>query len=153
MIRTREYTPLDRNAVEKIHDAARKIELKLAGLEEAFLPFSIAAKREDFFEYPGIFVAERKGAVAGFGACTEEELAWLYVDPAHMRKGIGKALAEHMFSVFPDICYIEVLAGNEPAKALYESLGFRLTGIETGRMPGNEAFPVEVCILERNYLI
>ena len=91
MVTIRKYAPDDWSSIERIHDEARKIELKLAGLEEAFLPLSIAAQREDLFEYPGIFVAEMEENVVGFAACTEDELAWLYVDPAYMRKGIGRA--------------------------------------------------------------
>ena len=87
MMTIREYTESDWEAIERIHDRARKIELKLAGLEDAFLPLSVAAGREGLFDYPGLFVAEQDGEVVGFAACTEDELAWLYVDPAHLRKG------------------------------------------------------------------
>lgn len=149
MVTIRKYAPDDWSSIERIHDEARKIELKLAGLEEAFLPLSIAAQREDLFEYPGIFVAEMEENVVGFAACTEDELAWLYVDPAYMRKGIGRALAEYALVAFPDICHIEALTGNEPAKALYESLGFKVVSIEKGQMPGNEEFTVEVYSFER----
>ena len=149
MVTIRKYAPDDWSSIERIHDEARKIELKLAGLEEAFLPLSIAAQREDLFEYPGIFVAEMEENVVGFAACTEDELAWLYVDPAYMRKGIGRALAEYALAAFPDICHIEALTGNEPAKALYESLGFKVVSIEKGQMPGNEEFTVEVYSFER----
>lgn len=149
MIKIRNYTQCDWNAIERIHDSARRIELKLAGLEEAFLPLRIAAGQEGLFDYPGLFVAEQDGEVVGFAACTEEELAWLYVDPANMRKGIGRMLSEHALSMFPEIRYIEALKGNEPALTLYKSLGFQLTGIEKGRMPGNEAFAVEVYDLQR----
>ena len=34
-------------------------------------------------------------------------------------------------------------------KTLYETLGFELTGTESGKMPGNEDFSVEVNLLER----
>lgn len=149
MMTIREYTESDWKAIERIHDRARKIELKLAGLEDAFLPLSVAAGREGLFDYPGLFVAEQDGEVVGFTACTEDELAWLYVDPAHMRKGIGRTLSVYALGKFPDICYIEALKGNEPALALYQSLGFRLNGIQKGRMPGNESFAVEVYDLRR----
>lgn len=42
-----------------------------------------------------------------------------------------------------------MLRGNEPALALYQSLGFRVVGVEKGHMPGNEVFAVEVWVLER----
>ena len=34
-------------------------------------------------------------------------------------------------------------------KTLYETLGFELTGTESGKMPGSEDFSVEVNLLER----
>lgn len=149
MMIIRDYQKTDWDSIERIHDCARKIELCLAGLSDAFLPLSVAAEREGLFDYPGLFVAEREGQVVGFTACTEEELAWLYVAPASMRKGIGRSLATHAMTMFPEIRYIEVLRGNEPAIALYKSLGFRAIGIEKGNMPGNECYSVEVCTFSR----
>ena len=146
----RNYTPGDWEAVEAIHDAARMIELRLAGLEAAFLPLKIAAEREELWEYPGLFVAEADGKVVGFCACTEEELAWLYVDPALHRKGIGRQLSLYAMEQFPGICEIEALVGNEPARCLYESLGFHVEKIVSGRMPGNEEFSVQVYCLEKD---
>lgn len=145
----RTYQRADWPAIERIHDSARKMELSHAGLHEAFLPLCIAAAREQLFDYPGLFVAEENGEVLGFAACTEEELAWLYVAPKHMRKGVGSSLWRHMISVFPQICVLEVLKGNEPARAFYERLGFRVSGQETGQMPGNEAYTVEVYVMRR----
>lgn len=46
-ITIRNYQVSDWNAIQKIHDESRKIELKLAGLEDAFLPLCIAAEREN----------------------------------------------------------------------------------------------------------
>lgn len=145
----RNYISSDWVSIQRVHDASRRMELKLAGLEDAFLPLKIAAEREGLFDYPGIFVAEENGVVVGFAACTEDELAWLYVEPAHMRKGIGRQLMESVLQQFPEISYIEALVGNAPAKALYEAMGFEVIGIERGKMPGNEEFTVEVYSFER----
>lgn len=149
MIHIRTYETADWPAIEAIHDSARRIELTYANQPEAFLPLKIAAEREGLFEYPGLFVAEQEGRVVGFAACTQEELAWLYVDPAHMRRGVGKMLLAHALHAFPEIDSIEVLKGNTPAAALYQSFGFQIAGTEKGRMPGNEAYPVEVWVLRR----
>ena len=149
MLAIRPYRPEDFPGIERVHDRARRVELRYAGLEEAFLPLRIAAEREDLFAYPGLFVAELGGEIAGFAACTQEELAWLYVDPAHFRKGVGRALAEHALQRFPGIRRVEVLSGNAPAKALYARLGFVTAATERGRMPGNEAFSVQADCMER----
>ena len=149
MLAIRPYRPEDFPGIERVHDRARRVELRYAGLEEAFLPLRIAAEREDLFAYPGLFVAELGGEIAGFAACTQEELAWLYVDPAHFRKGVGRALAEHALQRFPGIRRVEVLSGNAPAKALYARLGFVTAATERGRMPGNEAISVQDDCMER----
>ncbi len=132
----------------QIHDPARKNELALAGLSEAFVPLSIAAEREGLFDYQ-LYVAECEGAVVGFVAFTEEELAWLYVDVALTRRGIGRSLMEFALSRMGQNVSIEVLSGNLPAIALYTSCGFALCRTVTGVMPGNEAFPVTVHIMKR----
>lgn len=149
MVQIRDYRDTDWEAISAIHDSARMLELGLAGLKEAFLPLAIAAEREGLLEYPGLYVAEEDGVVVGFAACTAEELAWLYVAPEKMRRGVGRRLSEHALKMYPEIRYIEALKGNLPALRLYESLGFRLKGIEEGQMPGNEVFSVQVYSLER----
>ncbi len=126
-LQIRTYEETDWSAIEAVHDRARKIELHLAGLEEAFLPLAIAAKREGLLDYPG-----------------------LYVDPAYRRRGGGRKLSEYALEKHPQIDTIETLKGNEPARKLYESLGFQVEGVESGQMPGNEAFHVEVYCLCRH---
>ncbi len=143
-IKIRPYTSSDYKYISEIHDASRKIELSMASLDDAFLPFSIAAEREDFFDYPHIDVAIVDGGIAAFSAYTDDELAWLYVSPKMMRKGIGKKLVEKALNMEPNIKYIETLYGNEPARKLYESMGFHVQEIVKGVMPGNESFKVEV---------
>ncbi|MBE5780037.1 MAG: GNAT family N-acetyltransferase [Clostridiales bacterium] len=148
-ISIRPYEASDYDELCLIHDAARKIELSLASLDDAFLPFSIASEREDFFEYPYIDVAIMDGKIVAFSAYTEEELAWLYVSADKVRQKIGTAMVERALQKAPDINAIEVLVGNEPAKKLYESCGFSVHHIAEGVMPGNEKFPVRVYCMAR----
>ena len=146
-IEIRPYRDSDWPRLCAIHDAARKNELALAGLSDAFLPLEVAAQREGLFDY-ALRVAELDGQPAGFAAFTDDELAWLYVDPALSRRGVGRALVEHVLAQIGRPVSIEVLAGNTPALALYESCGFHPTQTLSGRMPGNEAFAVTVHVLE-----
>lgn len=148
-ISIRPYEASDYDEISLIHDAARKIELSLASLDDAFLPFSVASEREDFFEYPYIDVAIMDGKIVAFSAYTEEELAWLYVSTDKMRQKIGTAMVERALQNAPEINAIEVLVGNEPAKKLYESCGFSVRNIVSGVMPGNESFPVRVYCMAR----
>ena len=148
-IHIRPYEASDYHELCLIHDAARKIELSLASLDDAFLPFSVASQREDFFEYPNIDVAIMDGKIVGFSAYTDEELAWLYVSTDKMRQKIGSAMVARALEMEPEINAIEVLVGNEPARKLYASFGFSVRNIAGGVMPGNESFPVKVYCMAR----
>ena len=144
-ITIRPYAPQDWERLQAIHDPARQAELALAGLSDAFVPLSQAAENEGLFDYT-VVVAELDGTPAGFAAYSDDELAWLYVDPNFQRCGVGRALVRHVTAQKRPL-YIEVLVGNDPARALYESEGFRLTETLHGQMPGNEAFSVSAWAL------
>lgn len=145
----RPYEPADWSRLVDIHDSARKMELHSAGLDDAFLSLTAAAESEGLFDYT-VVVAEKEGEVLGFAAYTDEELAWLYVDPAHMRRGIGRTLVRYVteHTETRPLC-IEVLKGNTPAISLYEAMGFRTVELCSGKMPGNESFHVTVHCMER----
>jgi len=139
----RPYDSGDWERLCAIHDGARQIELTLAGLPDAFVPLRVAAEREGLFSYQ-VAVGEAGGQAVAFVAYDAHELAWLYVDPACMRRGWGRRLAAYAIDRSERPLNVEVLAGNGPALALYQSLGFRLVETASGRMPGNERFPVTV---------
>jgi ribosomal protein S18 acetylase RimI-like enzyme len=146
----RPYKEQDWNRIEEIHDEARKIELNLAGLDDAFIPLVEAAESEGLFDYD-VCVALANDHVVGFAAYSEDELAWLYVDPSCMRQGIGKSLIKYAIQhIAHRPIELEVLVGNEPAVRLYESLGFKLIKTISGVMPGNEFFAVNVHCMELN---
>lgn len=138
------YSPEYWEGIQAVHDPARMQELTLAGLEDAFLPLSIAAEREDLFDYH-LYIAKEESRVQGFVAFTEDELAWLYVRSDVQRRGIGRKLAEFALArMDAGEKSVEVLFGNEPARNLYRSLGFTKETILHGKMPGNEGFRVTV---------
>lgn len=142
----RDYRQEDWPRLRSIHDAARRDELRLAGLEAAFLPLAVAAEREGLFDYT-VRTAWLEGTAAGFSAFAGNELAWLYVDPALSRRGVGTRLVQDALERLERPVSIEVLAGNDPARRLYERCGFRLIETVSGRMPGNESFPVTCHVL------
>ncbi|MBS6196085.1 MAG: GNAT family N-acetyltransferase [Clostridiales bacterium] len=146
-IQIRPYEEKDFERLAEIHDPARKNELASAGLQDAFVPFSIAAKTEGLFEYE-VYVAEYEGETAGFIAFEEEEIVWLYVDVNYARRGIGKSLIHFALErVRKEDVSIEVLEGNDPAIRLYKSCGFRITETLSGQMPGNEKFSVTAHVM------
>lgn len=145
-ITIRDYRESDWPRLQAIHDAARMDELRLAGLADAFLPLSVAAEREGLFEY-ALRVAELDRDAVGFSAFTGDELAWLYVDPALSRRGVGRALVEDALGRMGRPVSIEVLSGNTPALRLYRRCGFRKAETVSGQMPGNEGVSVTCHIL------
>lgn len=145
-IKIRGYQETDFDEMCLIHDQARRQELMAANLIDAFKPLKVAAFEEDLFSY-NIYVALMAEKVVGFVAFTDDELAWLYVSPNCQNQGIGSKLIEFSLNKMKRPAYLEVLAGN-PAKRLYLKKGFELLKHETGKMPGNEKFIVEVDVLE-----
>lgn len=140
----RKYKPEDWPRLVEIHDSARKTELRLAQMDDAFLPLCEAAPREGLFVYH-LDVAVLNHLVVGFIAYSEDEIAWLYVDLAFARQGIGKCLVAHALENIPvRPVVLEVLSGNEPAIRFYHALGFETVEKTSGAMPGNESFQVTV---------
>ena len=144
----RAYNPNDWPRLCVIHDAARLDELRLSVGEAAFLSLEQAAENEGLFDLR-LDVAETDGCVAGFVAFSPEELAWLYVDPAFYRRGIGRALLRHAIALAGPSFSAEVLEGNEPALQLYRSEGFRVVRHVKGRLSGNKSFTASGYVLER----
>ena len=82
-------------------------------------------------------VAEEEGVVAGYiGSQTvmdESDMMNVAVHPDHRRKGIAAALVNELVEALKKreshCLTLEVRASNEPAKALYEKLGFTQVGL------------------------
>lgn len=141
----REYHEVDFDRLCQIHDQARKRELEAANLSEAFKSLKIAAYEEDLFSY-NIYVGQKDKKVIGFVAFSDDELAWLYVDSSFQKQGVGSKLIEFSLNKMKRPVYLEVLMGNS-AKELYLHKGFKFCKHESGKMPGNETFKVEVDLL------
>ncbi len=82
-------------------------------------------------EHLRFLVCEEMGNVCGYllGSCIppEGEIYRVAAHPAYLRRGIGEALCK-AFLALCDTVYLEVRRSNAPARALYEKLGFSLTG-------------------------
>ena len=82
-------------------------------------------------------VAEEDGKIAGYvGSQTvidESDMMNVAVHPNHRRKGIAEALVAELVGALKKreshCLTLEVRASNEPAKALYEKLGFTQVGL------------------------
>ena len=82
-------------------------------------------------------VAEEDGVVAGYiGSQTvmdESDMMNVAVHPDHRRKGVAESLVNELIEALKKrgsrCLTLEVRASNEPAKALYEKLGFVQVGL------------------------
>ena len=82
-------------------------------------------------------VAEEDGKVAGYvGSQTvmdESDMMNVAVHPDHRRKGVAESLVNELIEALKKrgsrCLTLEVRASNEPAKALYETLGFVQVGL------------------------
>ncbi|MDG9700820.1 GNAT family N-acetyltransferase [Streptomyces sp. DH37] len=145
--RIRPYRPDDWEAVSRIHDAARLDELRDSVGVEAFLTPAETYEGEGLFD-GRVRVAEGGGAVVGFVALADDEVTWLYVDPARYGEGAGTALLRHAAAHGGPRVETTVLAGDERALGLYLREGFVIAETREGRSAGNEAFPATGHVME-----
>ncbi|HYH32117.1 MAG TPA: ribosomal protein S18-alanine N-acetyltransferase [Pseudonocardia sp.] len=62
----------------------------------------------------------------------EAEIHTIGVDPAHQRRGIGRALLRGLLAVADEVgaaVFLEVRTDNDAARALYEAEGFTVVGL------------------------
>ncbi|MEM1256204.1 MAG: GNAT family N-acetyltransferase [Cyanobacteria bacterium P01_H01_bin.21] len=147
MIRLRNYTPEDWDAIATIHDRARLDELRVSVGVDAFLSLAATADNEGLFDGE-VWVACNDDAIVGFVAFADDEVTWLYVSPDHYRKGIGRLLLQQAISRCGKTVGTSVLSGNDAALNLYLSEGFKIIETKTGKLSGNESFPATGHILE-----
>jgi GNAT superfamily N-acetyltransferase len=145
--RIRLYRKDDWHAISRVHDAARLDELRNSAGVAAFLSLAETAEREGLFD-GDLWVAEHDDRVVGFVALDGDEVTWLYVDPAHYRRGIGRTLLRHAVAAAGQRVETTVLAGNDAALGLYLSEGFIVAETKTGALVGNEAFSATGHVME-----
>ena len=144
----RPYLASDWQRICAVHDAARKFELEASGLADAFLTLEETGEAEGLFDAT-LLVAVADGEVAGFAGFTEDEVTWLYVDPARYRQGIGRALLEAVLREAGRPLSLDVLVGNTAALALYQSAGFKIVDTISGKLAGNEQFAATAHVLHK----
>jgi ribosomal protein S18 acetylase RimI-like enzyme len=144
----RPYRDLDWLAICRVHDLARPLELRGSCDMRAFVPIEADPEVADLKRSQKI-VAEVDGYVVGFVGVDGDELAWLYVDPAHHSQGIGRRLLRQGLRLTRGAPWTIVLADNQPAIRLYQSEGFR----ETRRYESeNAGYPCTCLRLEKGPL-
>jgi ribosomal protein S18 acetylase RimI-like enzyme len=145
-MRIRPYQNADWQQICRLHDAARILELEASGLADAFLTLEETGEAEGLFDAT-LLVAEVDDMVVGFAGFTDDEVTWLYVDPARYRQGIGRAMLEAVLREAGRPLSLDVLVGNSAALALYQSAGFRIVETISGKLAGNEGFAASAHVL------
>lgn len=131
-----------RRAEEKDLEAIEQLEI------QCFTdPWSYESLRFDILENKRALylVAELEGTVCGYmglwDIVAEGHITNVAVSPEHRRKHIGSAMLDVMIDVCKEAgieqMTLEVRAGNEPAKALYQSKGFKEAGLRKGYYQDN----------------
>lgn len=93
----------------------------------------------EFLPSMDVVVAERDGAVVGFGGTSGPRLEMLFVDPRAQGAGVGTALLDHV--VARGITDVDVNEQNPDAVGFYRRRGFELVGRSALDADGR-AFPI-----------
>jgi GNAT superfamily N-acetyltransferase len=123
-ITIREYVEDDWDAICRIHDRARPDELRGSCDARAFVPLAQDPGADDI-HYSRKLVACEGERVVGFVSVDGPYLSWLYVDPEHYGRGIGRRLLRLSIGLAAPGAYTIALAGNARALGLNESEGLR----------------------------
>jgi ribosomal protein S18 acetylase RimI-like enzyme len=137
-ITIRDYREDDWEAVCRVHDRARPLEVGAVMPPEEAAPMAEVADEEGFFA-GRTFVACEGERVVGFITIGREEIQWLYVDPDFHRRGIGRALVEHVRPIVGENVYVLAGEANEAAMRFYRRLGFEVSARFPGEVQGRPA--------------
>ena len=145
MITYREYNDTDWQSICQIHDRARPDELKGSCDPRGFIPIAQDQEVEELKACKKLVACDDE-TVVGFVGVDDKYLAWLYIDPSHYGKGIGRELLRIGIREIGEGAWTIVLDGNRSAIKLYESEGFK----EVRRFAGeNNGYPVTCIRMER----
>jgi ribosomal protein S18 acetylase RimI-like enzyme len=134
----RPATPADAEALARVHVRTWQAAYTHLFPAERLAAISVERRAEQFRLYPPI-VAEENGEIVGFvsvGASRDPdadgELYAIYVDPAHWRTGVGRALIEageaQLGAEDRRDVVLWVLEDNPRARSFYEAAGWQLDG-------------------------
>ena len=142
----RPAVPADAAAIAALHVAVWRATYRDLAPPEAIRVLDVPTREKRWVEMLAqaertVLVAERQGRIVGIGtagAATVPELSghgevlYLYVDPTHIRGGIGRALMRSLAVALQAQGYssvaLGVVEGNRPAIDFYRKLGGRIAG-------------------------
>jgi ribosomal protein S18 acetylase RimI-like enzyme len=121
----RPYRDEDWPAVCAVHDAARPDELAGSVDPRSFRSMAEVAGEELFFASETLVACEGT-RVAGFVSYRGSYITWMYVAPSAYRRGIGRTLLREAMKRCGPKAWVNTLAGNAAAIALYLGEGFEV---------------------------
>lgn len=110
---------VDWASIIALHRRAAVHERRLAGIAS---DSDIAEAQHQF--RGDLHVAFLGVRLAGFVSWANNEIAWLYVEPAFFRRGVGTKLLQHALDHCGFVAHIRVLLHNRPMLDLCASQGF-----------------------------
>ncbi len=123
----RAYRDGDWPAVCRVHDHARPDELSGSCDPRAFVPLAEERSEAESVHRSRKFVACVGEKVVGFVGVDGTYVSWLYVDPDHYGRGIGRRLLRLAVDLIGADAWTVCLAENANARRLYEREGFRVS--------------------------
>ena len=95
----------------------------------------------EFISSTDVWVAEANGEITGFYALIfakqRVNLEHLWILPAYMGKGIGRALFEHALARCREMqCQVLEIVSDPNAQGFYERMGARKVGVSLGEVDG-----------------
>jgi ribosomal protein S18 acetylase RimI-like enzyme len=120
----RAYRSDDWKAVCAIYNLSKPEELLGVVDRGSIIPLEADSDMQMLFRGSQILVAEDLDRIAGFGGNRGSFITWLFVHPEFRRRGVATALIREMLVRLQRPITLNVMAGNIPARALYERIGF-----------------------------
>lgn len=126
----------DWEAICRVHDRARPVELEGSCDARAFIPLAQDPESAEIDACQMWVACEPEGGVLGFAGVQEQYVAWLYVDPDWYRRGVGRQLLKRALAAAGPQAWTIALSGNQRALGLYRSEGFEVARTFAGNNGG-----------------
>ena len=134
----RPYVSSDWKDVREIYDLAKPDEMRCSVDANAVLPLDQYPPMLALFRDSVIFVAEEADQIVGFGGHKGNYISWLFVHPAHRRRGIARALLSQIMGRIKGPITLNVAAENRAAWNLCAGLGFTIAREFIGHYQGQD---------------
>ena len=121
----RSYQDSDWDTIREIYNLSKRDEMRGSIDLRAFRSLENDGDQQTLFCESRILVAEENGTVIGFGGNRGNYVSWLFVHPAHRRRGIALALMEQILAPLSGTVNLNVGKNNHGARAFMNTWGSR----------------------------